>query len=160
MTDSPWPTTPETRAAKWSELSDIVAELAKRVADPQGFPVQPRSSLAGDDRAAHPFEVSQAIRHLINVTVDQLHGAVTLVHDAKAHHLAVTATLARAALENTATGLWILGPASRDLRIERTLRWHIRNYFDANSTVVLFRDQPTADSQERVLAVARHELCC
>lgn len=109
MTDAAWPTTPETRAAKWRELSEIVATLAGRVADPEDFPVPSGSSLAGDDRASHPFEVSQAVRHLINVTVDQLHGAVTLVHGARAQHLAVTATLARAALENTATGLWILG---------------------------------------------------
>lgn len=155
VTDATWPTTPETRESKWSELSDIVEALAGRVADPHDFPVQQGSPLAGDDRAAHPFEVSQAIRHLINVTVDQLHGAVTLVHGTRAQHLAVTATLARAALENTATGLWILGPAARDLRIERTLRWHMRNYQDANSTVALFRDQPALDFRERVFEVAR-----
>lgn len=123
MTPPTSPMTPDSRADKWAEMSEAIDFLANRVADPNDFPVYPSSSMAGDDNDSHPFEVSQAVRHLINVTVDQLHGAKTLVHNAATHHLAVTATLARAAIENTASGLWILGPINRDLRIERVLRW-------------------------------------
>jgi hypothetical protein len=78
----------------------------------------------------HPFEVSQAIRHIINATVDQLHGVKVAVHDAQQQHLAVSAPLSRTALENTATGMWILGPHNRNVRIERVLRWHSRKYND------------------------------
>lgn len=116
--------------AKWDEYSSAIEHLAKRVAGPDDFPVLARSSLAGDDREAHPFEVSQAIRHIINVTVDQLHGVKVAVRDSQFHHLGVSSTLARAALENGATGLWILGPSNRNDRIERVLRWHSRNYHD------------------------------
>ena len=119
---------------KWAAMSEVLDRLAERIADPDDFPVIPGSSLSGDDRVSHPFQVSQAVRHLINAAVDQLHGAKSL-HVAGHEHLAVSSTLARAALENAATGLWILGPSKRDLRVERVLRWHARNYDDEASTV-------------------------
>lgn len=122
-------------SAKWDDISAILDRLVERVADPDDFPVLPGSSLAGDDQAAHPFEVSHAVRHLINASVDQLHGAKTLLHVVRFEHLAVGSTLARAALENVATAIWILGPRGRDDRIERVLRWHARNYLDERSTV-------------------------
>lgn len=125
----------EVIAEKWSEISAAVDRLAERIADPDDFVVLPDSALAGDDHACHPFEVSQAVRHLINASVDQLHGAKTLLHVVQIQHLAVGATLARAALENTATAMWILGPTRRDERIERVLRWHARNYTDEASTM-------------------------
>lgn len=128
--------------------------LAERIADPDDFAVLPGSSLAGDDRACHPFEVSQAVRHLINASVDQLHGAKTLIHVAQMQHLAVGSTLARAALENTATAIWILGPRKRNDRTERVLRWHARNYQDEASTVGhLVGDAPTRHL-DRIKAVA------
>ncbi|MGE2721214.1 DUF3322 domain-containing protein [Mycolicibacterium celeriflavum] len=120
----------ETIADKWGEFATAVERLAERVADEGEFRVGPGSSLAGDDRASHPFEVSQAVRHMVNATVDQLHGVKVAVHDAQQQHLAVSSTLARSALENTATALWVLGPSRRDVRVERVLRWHSRNYHD------------------------------
>ncbi|KLO30567.1 hypothetical protein ABW16_06595 [Mycolicibacter heraklionensis] len=115
---------------KWREYAEAVEALAARVGDPDDFPVESSSSLAGDDAKSHPFEVSLALRHIINASVDQLHGVKVVVRDANYQHLAVSNTLVRAALENTATGLWILGPKARPERIERALRWHARNYHD------------------------------
>ena len=67
-------------------------------------------------------------------------------------------TLVRAALENTATGLWILGPGTRPERIERALRWHARNYHDLN----YLRDHhlPAADMRKRNTATERHDGGC
>ena len=79
---------------KWIELVDIVNRLVQRVADPDDFAVERTSSLAGDDRESHPFEVSQAVRHLINASVDQLDGIKVLLVDAETEHLAVSSTLA------------------------------------------------------------------
>ena len=140
--------------AKWNEIAGVVNRLAQRVADSNDFPVEPGSSLAGDDAAAHPFEVSQAIRHLINAAVDQLHGIKTLHVEAEAQQLAVIPTLARAALENTATALWILGPVKRDQRLERVLRWHTRNYHDEQSTVGHLVGSATEDNLAHILRVA------
>lgn len=121
--------TPERIEQKWIEYAESIEALAARVGNPDDFPVVTGSSLAGDDAKSHPFEVSHALRHIINASVDQLHG-VKVVRDANYQHLSVSNTLVRAALENIATGLWILGPGTRPERIERALRWHARNYHD------------------------------
>uniref|UniRef100_UPI00398A2F87 hypothetical protein n=1 Tax=Mycetocola sp. TaxID=1871042 RepID=UPI00398A2F87 len=125
----------ESIGRKWTEMAEAIDHLAERIGNPDEFPVMEGSSLAGDDKACHPFEVSQAIRHLINASVDQLHGIKTLLHEMQSQHLAVGSTLARAALENTATAMWIIGPRERNIRIERVLRWHARNYTDQRNTV-------------------------
>ena len=122
-------------AAKWREFAGAVERLAERVADPDDFGVLAGSSIAGDDDRTHPFELSQAVRHLINASVDQLHGIKTVLVDAERQHLAVGFTLARAAIENTATAIWILGPTNRNIRLERVLKWHARNYQDERKTV-------------------------
>jgi hypothetical protein len=141
----------ETMRAKWVEMAALIDVLAKRVGDPADFGVDAEGSLAADDAASHPFEVSQAVRHLINASVDQLHGAKTLVHESGHAHLAVGSTLARAALENTATALWILGPDAREERLERVLRWHTRNYTDQRSTM----GERAGDRTEENLALVR-----
>lgn len=46
--------------------------------------------------------------------------------------------LARGAIENLATALWILGPNQRAVRIERTLRWHVKNATDQLSATERF----------------------
>ncbi|MGV0736069.1 hypothetical protein ABQF35_07495 [Mycobacterium syngnathidarum] len=136
---------------KWGEFATAVERLAERIGDEGEFRVEPGSSLAGDDRASHPFEVSQAIRHMVNATVDQLHGVKVAVHDARQQHLAVSSTLARSALENTATALWVLGPSRRDDRVERVLRWHSRNYHDLEN-FLRNSERDTADVGTRTSA--------
>ena len=84
---------------RWIKFGSAVDRLVQRAGDPDDFSVVPRSSLAGDDRKAHPFEVSQAVRHLINASIDQLHGIKVLLVDAQVEHLAVGPTLARAAID-------------------------------------------------------------
>ncbi|WP_157625784.1 hypothetical protein [Mycobacterium sp. 155] len=138
-----------------------VERLAARIGDADDFAVEPGSSLAGDDRAANPFKVSEAIRHIINAAVDQLHGAKVADHDSEPRHLAVSATLARAAIENAAAGLWILGPRQRNPRIERVLRWHSRNYNDFQLFLDAADRDTTAESDrnqnalEQIRTVAR-----
>jgi hypothetical protein len=144
-------------ARKWAEMAEAIDRLAERIGDPDDFPVLAGSSLAGDDGVSHPFEVSQAVRHLINASVDQLHGIKTLLHETKSQHLAVGSTLARAALENTAAAIWILGPRRRNVRIERVLRWHARNYSDQRTAVghLLPSDPTRHHDLIRVVAVSR-----
>ncbi|MFS0713429.1 hypothetical protein ABC195_06065 [Microbacterium sp. 2P01SA-2] len=140
--------------AKWLEYAAAVDRLAERIRDPNDFGVLPGSSLAEDDKRLHPFELSQAVRHLINAAVDQLHGVKTLVVVARTEHLAVGFTLARAAIENTATALWMLGPPRRDERFERVLRWHVRNYQDEDGTVGHLVGDAARDNIQTVLSVA------
>lgn len=140
---------------KWLEYARAVDRLVERVNDPNDFGVLHGSSLAGDDRRLHPFEISQAVRHLINATVDQLHGIKTLAVDAQTEHLAVGFTLARAALENIATALWMLGPSKREERFERVLRWHARNYQDEHTAVGHLVGSAAKANIEKVLVTAQ-----
>lgn len=98
------------RTSTWGDFAIAVEQLADRIGNADDFPVEPGSSLAGDDRASNPFKVSEAIRHIINAAVDQLHGVKVADHDGELQHLAVSATLARAAMENAAAGLWVRQP--------------------------------------------------
>ncbi|WP_220659419.1 hypothetical protein [Tsukamurella sp. TY48] len=106
------------------------------MADPDAFPTAPGGTLGVDDQLLHPFRASEAVRHVINAAIDQLHGIKTTVVDAQVIHLGVSATLARGALENAATGLWLIGPADRTERLKRVLRWHAQDYYDRNAYVV------------------------
>jgi hypothetical protein len=54
--------------------------------------------------------------------VDHLDALRALVADAHVVHARAAFTLMRAAIENAATAVWLLGPSSRDERILRRLR--------------------------------------
>lgn len=85
-------------------------------------PVEPGSSLAGDDAALGPLHLSHAAWYAWSLAVDQLEGVRALIEDAErtqpwAHH-----TLLRSALENAATALWLLAPKDRNERVRRRLK--------------------------------------
>lgn len=117
-------------AAKWVEIAPLVDRLMERLAEPREFPVRPGSALVGDDKASSPYQVSHAVMACVSAAVDHLHAAKTLAYDSGLLHLAAPATLARGVIENAATGLWIVTPASRDERVRRVLKWHSRNAHD------------------------------
>lgn len=66
-------------------------------------------------------------------------------------HQAAHYVLARSAIENLATGLSILEPKERVLRVERTLRWHVKNVADQHSALGRL-SLPTTKSREDKLA--------
>lgn len=121
-------------AAKWAKISPLIDRLVERAGDEADFEHRRDSALTGDDRATSPYNTSHAFRQSLTAAIDHLHAAKTLVHDVGMVHLGAPATLARSALENAATGWWLLEPRGRDERVLRTLRWYSRN----------FRDQHTA----------------
>ncbi|SUA75399.1 Uncharacterised protein [Nocardia otitidiscaviarum] len=94
------------------------------------FPVEAGSSLAGDDSASQPYQVSHAVRCCIHAGVDHLHALKRQVVDAGVVHTMAPFSLARGALENLSIAYWILHPKERDERITRALRWHAQNVKD------------------------------
>ena len=54
--------------------------MAKRTGEPNDFPVSPGSSLAGDDKASNPYQVSHAVQMCLVAGVDHLH-AVKFQHN-------------------------------------------------------------------------------
>jgi hypothetical protein len=121
--------------AKWREMAPLIDGLTRRTADRGDFLVSPGSSLAGDDRASDPYQTSHLIRLCLTAAADHLHAVKVLVVEQEMLHIAAPASLARGAIENAATAVWVLGPSQRDERVMRTLRWHSRNFRDQESAV-------------------------
>lgn len=104
--------------------------------------VRPGSSLAGDDKKSAPYQTSHAVQALLVSGVDALNGLRHMVFgrpgDQNATvvlHQAAHYSLARAALENFGTALWILHPAARSERVLRTARWHVQNVNDQHAAL-------------------------
>ncbi|WP_410785873.1 hypothetical protein [Kribbella sp. C-35] len=78
---------------------DDVVEVQKIFDDMESsqFDVQHRSSLAGDDAKADPYQVSHAVTQQIGVAVDHMHAIHALVRDAGALHNGAPFSLARPA---------------------------------------------------------------
>lgn len=120
---------------KWHEIGPLLERLIQRIGTGGEFPVLAGSSLAGDDRAASPYQVSHVIGLCLTAGVDHLHAAKVLVVDNQVIHIAAPASLARGALETLAAAYWVLAPTQRNDRVERALRWHAKNMRDAETAV-------------------------
>lgn len=130
MTQQPF--SEEAITEKWVRLAPLIERMMERVGTQGQFPVADGSSLAGDDRAAEPYQVSHVLRMCLTAGVDHLHAVKVLVVDRGVLHVAAPSSLARGALENFAAAYWVLGPEGRDDRVERALRWHAKNFKDGN----------------------------
>jgi hypothetical protein len=128
-------------AAKWREIAAGVDRVQKRVEKPAAFSVSAGSSLFGDDRASDPYQVSHAVQLCLLGGIDHLHAAKSLLLDAQMLHTFALYTLLRASLETFTAAFWILHPPNRNLRIERTLRWHAKNFMDQDIAIGV-RDIP------------------
>lgn len=153
---------------RWPEIVDAIDAMVKRFQD-QVHTAQPGSSLASDDRLTAPYHTSHVIQMLLNAGIDNLNGVRHLIWgrpgEQASHpvlHQAAHYVLARAAIENFATALWILEPPSRPLRVERTLRWHVKNasdHYQAVDELDLPPSKPTAPEKlTRLEAIAAQAL--
>lgn len=127
---------------RWPEVVRAIDTVVQRFENEEQHVISPRSSLAADNRRTDPFQTSHVIEMLLNAGIDNLNGIRHLIWGRPGDvpsqavvHQAAHYVLARAAIENFATALWILQPASRDLRIERTLRWHVKNIQDQHQAI-------------------------
>ncbi|MCV7278661.1 hypothetical protein H7J88_03230 [Mycolicibacterium flavescens] len=121
---------PDKIDALWGKFATDVDRMMERVNDSTDFAVSPGSSLAGDDRASDPYQVSHAVQMCIVAGVDHLHAMKSLLFDLNVLHSAAPFTLVRGALEIFASAFWILHPTGRSTRIERVLRWYAKNFHD------------------------------
>ena len=136
---------------RWPE---VVAGIDAAVAlfENQAHTARPGTPLAADDRKTNPFHTSHVVQLLINAGIDNLNGIRHLIwgrpgtSENPVLHQATHFVLARAAIEDLATALWILGPSSRPVRVERTLRWHVQNVQDRHQAMsVLGVEQETLE---------------
>ena len=143
MTDDVGPAQPqpervvtEERAwAKWQEVGRLIDALVAR-SDLRGEWVpQPGSSLAGDDRASDPYQVSHAVAQCLMAAIDHAHAVKSLVVEHQMLHAAAPASLARGFIESMATAFWLLHGPSRVERVGRAMKWHVRNVHDQAEAV-------------------------
>jgi hypothetical protein len=139
-------------AAKWLEMAPLIDRMAERIQDPDDFPVSPGSSLSGDDKKSSPYCVSHAARMGLVSGVDHMHAAKALVLDLQVLHASAVYSLVRGSLENLAAAFWILHPTRRNDRIERTLRWHARNF---NEQLIALGELGLADESSRDAKLAK-----
>jgi hypothetical protein len=122
----------------------------------------PGSPLAADDRVCAPFHVSHAVWMALSHAVDNLHAfrTLTLTGGPNDFRLSTRPYGAypnlRATVENASVALWLLGPASRNERVLRRLRWALDN---ARNRDRLATDMPSvartyADTEASVNTVA------
>lgn len=123
---------------KWLKAAPLIDRMMERVGTKGEFPVAGGSSLSGDDKAADPYQVSHVLRMCLTAGVDHLHAVKVLVVDEGVLHVAAPSALARGALENFSAAYWVLGPKSRDDRIERALRWQAKNFKDGAKATASF----------------------
>jgi hypothetical protein len=105
-----------------------------------------------------PYQLSHAFQLLLNAGIDNLNGIRHLTFGRPGHdyggevvlHQAAHYVLARGAIENFATALWMLGPRRRPERVERLLRWQVQNVNDSHSAVDRFGVSDTRTKASRL----------
>jgi hypothetical protein len=147
----------EQAQTKLREIATFADTLIERSATPQGFAIEPKSSLAGDDMHTDPYQTSHAVKMSITYAADHLHGLCALVLNSGFLHLAAPFTVARGALESASAAIWIASPQSRDERVRRTLRWNIKDVKDGSKAADdagIPIPTPLADRKRKIEAVA------
>ena len=92
----------------------------------------PGSPLAGDDRAAHPYEVSMAAYRALVTATEQLDALRALLVDARVMHPTAPYALVRAAIETSAAAVWLLAPTTRAERVVRSLQLIVGDAMDGD----------------------------
>jgi hypothetical protein len=137
-----------------SDLGELRAELdeiqkwAKVV--PDWFAVHPGSSLAGDDAATSPHQLSHAASHAIAVAVDHLDCLRTLIDKARTVHAFAPFGLLRPALEGAAIAIWLLAPPSRDERVTRCVRLAKQDITDSEEAKAIIKASSSQTREQRL----------
>lgn len=134
-----------------------------RVAQQQGEVEQlaraaPGSPLTGDDRAAHPYEVSHAAYRALVAATEQLDALRALLLDARVMHPTAPYTLVRAAIETGAAAVWLLAPATRAERVVRSLQLMVGDAVDGDTVATEIGStvpRPLADRRAEIDRLAR-----
>jgi hypothetical protein len=130
-------------ADQWGILTPQIDFLVDQVARLHGQPHHvPGTALAGDDRALAPYSVTTDVWRLIEQATSHLHACRELVVNGIAIEQGPCFALIRACIETAATGYWLIQPSSRDERVERFLRWRIR---DRRNALEGFKDLMKVD---------------
>lgn len=144
------------------ELRQILSPLAGWLSridagDPSDFGPAAGSSLHGDDNHTDPYQVSHAVWHSLSHALDHLHCLEAVIYKAGTINMYAPYTLLRAAIENAATAVWLLGPANRSERILCRLQlaaMDCRNGDNVQKAMGTTPQRPVNDRLDRIRALA------
>jgi len=121
----------EATAQDLNRIFDRATEWRERVNTLPDAPSE-GSSLAGDDRATTPYQLSHAVNLALFSAVDHIDALRSMIAIAGVIHSHAPFTLIRAVIENAATAVWLLAPRGRDERVLRRLRLQWADFADAD----------------------------
>jgi hypothetical protein len=141
--------TDEQVGEQWGQIASGTNRMMERVGDPNEFPLASGSSLFGDDKHSDPYHVSHTAQACLVAGVDHLHTAKSHLLDFGVLPAQSLFSVIRGALENFAAAYWILHPRLRNDRVERTLRWHAKNFKDQKTALepLGLADETTRDAK-------------
>ncbi|MFN8079903.1 MAG: hypothetical protein U0Q19_10070 [Kineosporiaceae bacterium] len=107
-------------------LEPAVSNLARVPSE-----VQPASLLAAvNNRLGHPYLLTNAVSGAYTRAWDHLGALHNLLFKSGNAHACACMTMARAALENAAVALWLLGTDDETERCRRVMCWSFQNFKD------------------------------
>jgi hypothetical protein len=121
-----------------SLLFPLIDRWRQRMESPPAMP-DADSSIFEDDLATFPYLVSQAVGAQLVSAADHWDALRMLVEDFHVVHARAPFTLLRAAVENSATAVWLLAPASRQVRVQRRLRLEWKSFDDQQNAETALR---------------------
>jgi hypothetical protein len=155
--------TDELAMVRWAQMAPVIDNVLNRTQDTVDLVAGAGSQLADDDADSDPHNVSRCARTCINVGVDHLHAAKTLILEVSTVlHANADYSLIRGALENFGTAFWVLHPRQRSVRVERALRCATQNFKDEDNAVGdlgLPNYTPAEVNIEAVVAIAEKAGC-
>jgi len=134
--------------AKLGAAFNVADRWLARTTSPSVFPA-PGSSIAGDDAALQPWNISHTVLTALAGAVDHFHAAKTLLADAEVLHTYAQFSLLRPALENAATAVFLLAPPARNLRVLRALRLEWADVCERNKVIEELGQQPNTPPDVR-----------
>lgn len=147
---------------RWPEIVADIDELVEQASSGAWPRAATGSQIAADDAVLSHYRLSHALQMLLNAGTDALSGVRHLVWGRPGQsltdpviHQAAHYVLARAAIENFATAVWILQPDAQAERVERVLRWHAKNIVDQHKATDPIEDPRAGRSRNEKL----DELC-
>ena len=147
---------------RWPVVVAGIDSLVERASNGDWLKPAAGSQLESDDEVTHPYRHSQALGMLLNAGADALNGVRHVIWGPPGGPLtkpvilqAAHYVLARAAIENFATAIWMLDPPAQRQRVERVLRWYAKNVNDQHKAT----DPLELEDKGRSRTEKLNELC-
>nr|WP_278102323.1 hypothetical protein [Microbacterium proteolyticum] len=131
---------------------DMIASLRRHLGEGISGLASVDSDMRADDEVLQPFQVSHLAGHSIAMALDAL-GTLELILRDPSGSLRIPLfgvyPVARQALEASAMGLWVVGPASPAVRRTRALRAQIQEAREESRLVAAFLEDRPKDMPEK-----------